>query len=257
MRRRLSLDTDYEEVPEDGLVADRSRKSRLRERLAEKMNLQICFVDDDDQMIESQTNGCSDENGHDSVPKANVSKPIVSNSKTVSNTNNTNEKSTSSHRHLLPFNLSSLFTLPMTMMSQSGSNTSTSCQLSFNSFPEYLDHLHKEAKKSLKAAKEMSRMQSQLEREQSLNQKQSKSNQESKEESKEEEEEEEDTNDPVIRINDLKKKSLKRIRMMEKDLVIKTNQLNSLLVKLLEEREELLMEQDSLLIDIEDLTQLL
>lgn len=257
MRRRLSLDTDYEEVPEDGLVADRSRKSRLRERLAGKMNLQICFVDDDDQMIESQTNGCSGENGHDSVPKANVSKPIVSNSNTVSNCqSNTKDESTSNHRHLLPFNLSTLFTLPMTMMSQSGSNTSTSCQVSFNSFPEYLDHLHKEAKKSLKAAKEMSRMQSQLEREQSSNQKQVKSNQlKSNQESKEEEKE--DTNDPVIRINDLKRKSLKRIRVMEKDLVLKTNQLNSLLVKLLEEREELLMEQDSLLIDIEDLTQLL
>lgn len=228
----------------------------MRERLAEKMNLQICFVDDDDdQTIENQTNGCSDENGHDSVPKANVSKPIVSNSNTVSNCQSSTKEPTSNHRHLLPFNLSTLFTLPMAMMSQSGSNTSTSCQVSFNSFSEYLDHLHKEAKKSLKAAKEMSRMQSQLEREQSSNQKQAKSNQlKSNQQSKEGEEEGED---PVIRINDLKKKSLKRIRVMEKDLILKTNQLNSLLVKLLEEREELLMEQDSLLIDIEDLTQLL
>lgn len=226
MRRRLSLDTDIEEP--DRLVADRTRKSNLRERLSQKMNLQICFVDNDDQESPSAEEKPISSHGYSNSNGANGQASIPSNG-------------TGSKYLLSSFNLTSLFP----------KSTSKSNQSQFNSFQSYLDHLHTEAKKSLKAAKEMSQMQSQLEREQQQQCNPIQIN------AGDDDQELNPTNKSVITDSMLRNKSKKRLQLMEGDLIKKTTELNFLLVKLLEERDDLLMEQDSLLIDIEDLTQFL
>lgn len=207
------------------------------------MNLQICFVDDD-----IENGSVDDTNGHkvnglDGNGQSHDEEGI--------------EKRNGKQNLFSPFNLTSFFT------SKSAPNGDN--QIKFNNFQSYLDHLHNEAKKSLKAAKEMSQMQSQLEREQKVKLKNQKVNQELINNQTDDQNcgHEPDSGtklskdtETVIR-NNLRTKSKKRLQIMETDLIKKTTELNSNLVKLLEEREELLIEQDSLLIDIEDLTQYL
>ena len=101
-------------------------------------------------------------------------------------------------------------------------------------------------KKALKSAKEMARMQMQLEREQSKASKVLGIL----------------PAEGIVKHDKLKKESLKSIKNKElssvlKDLTEQTDKLNVCLLKLLEERDELQMEQDSLLLDIEDLTRFL
>ena len=111
--------------------------------------------------------------------------------------------------------------------------------LKFNSFADYHKHMHHEVKKALKQAKEMAKMQAQLENSQG------KSGLILGLETR-----------PRIKcdLQEVQTMSSPFLRILRKQMIEKTREMNGILIKLLEERDELLMSQDSLLMDIEDLT---
>lgn len=300
LRRRLSLDSDHEDEL-NSQFAMRVKRSNLRERLQQRMNLQICFVDngeDDDQASDSDRYtaddteiAMTDEQNHDSLgniscnslnmydsfsstqskashtlnPKGRSDKgSSVASSADCETVKSTDVKDTkvnpqsntqsfldSSNRLLSKFK--PLFTFaPFSNFNLSSDKQSPSHQITeindthFATFEEYHRHIHDEAKKALKAAREMAQMQMQLEKDQSKSNPTSGVANDNK------------ANSTPINLkldaNRLLKASKSQIEGFIDEINAKTTELNLSLVKLLEERDELNMEQDSLLIDIEDLT---
>jgi len=267
LRRRLSLDSDTEDSASSQFSA-RVRRSNLRERLQQKMNLQICFVNDGDAKDGADDDGANQPEGNgdalmsslDSTSYESLGKSMTSDtSKSSEVASNEPEESHDSLTStiLSKINFKPLFSLPVfsSLNNSSATNPSTKDQPTFATFHNYLRHIHSEAKKALKSAKEMAQMQIQLERQQrkasrilglsdsmtSTTEVTHPSNQTPSEHTKEY----------------LKNTSLKRLKQVVKQIESRTEELNVLLVKLLEERDDLQIEQDSLLIDIEDLTRYL
>lgn len=299
LRRRLSLDSDHEDEV-NSQFAMRVKRSNLRERLQQRMNLQICFVDngeEDDQASDSDRYtaddtelAITDDHNHDSLgnisnsslnmydsfssTQSKASHPLnqksrsdkessaasSADSESIVKTNNIKESKVdcqsntqsfldSSNRLLSKFK--PLFTFaPFSNFNLSNDKQSNLHQITgmndgnFATFEEYHRHIHDEAKKALKAAREMAQMQMQLEKDQS------KSNNGIHDDISATA----SCNHVKLDENQLAKASLSHIKHYIQQINAKTSELNLSLVKLLEERDELNMEQDSLLIDIEDLT---
>lgn len=298
LRRRLSLDSDQEDEL-NSQFAMRVKRSNLRERLQQRMNLQICFVDNEAEDDDEDSNGdlltihdqdiSIDEHNIDSLGNISNSSVKVNDSlnsiQSSHQQKNTTQKSISSQNSSQPnsngvsdlsknkeqektqvsshtsslldssnkllskfkplFTLSPFSNLNFTQVKNPSINSGNGISdLHFDTFEEYHRHIHNEAKKALKSAKEMAQMQMQLEKDQSkankilgikVDKKSSFAN--LKKDS-----------------SQLSKMSISQLKHLIDQINAKATELNVTLVKLLEERDELNMEQDSLLIDIEDLT---
>ena len=245
LRRRLSLDSDQEDGSTSQFSA-RVRRSNLRERLMNhgRNNLQICFVNDegiDQDDEDDDESSCKDSSEPYSVES--VQDPCLETDQKDNHHHSQQDiptKNLFSKINFKPFSISVFGT------KESSQSLSSSQSKSFQSFEECHEHILSEAKKALKSAKEMARMQMQLEREQSKASKVLGII----------------PVEGVVKRNKLKKESLKSIKNKQlssvlKDLTEQTDKLNVCLLKMLEERDELQMEQDSLLLDIEDLTRFL
>jgi hypothetical protein len=254
MRRRLSLDSDHEEEIGSQISA-RIRRSILRERMNQRQNLQICFMQDDitntdidddsgdeagnendhHAVVPMQTSGYSAVSGQENEDRNQISSVSKSSDQTC-------DKQCQSNGNILTQWFGSF---------SSKSSVTESIRKNFSSFDEYHKHIHTEAKKALKSAKECARMQMMLEKQQNkatrvlgvhpgdglaANV----------------------TEDPLTHsVDELKSMTRMKLRLLITKIVNKTEQLNGALLKMLEERDELHMEQDSLLVDIQDLTQFL
>lgn len=232
MRRRLSLDSDHEEEIGSQISA-RIRRSILRERLNQRQNLQICFMQD--EITNADGDSETDDPDHEDHPVA----MQTSGYSAVSGQENEDRnqitavtKSTDQNQDKIPQS-NGIFSQWFGSFS-SKSTASGSIRKNFSSFDEYHKHIHAEAKKALKSAKEMAWMQMQLEKQQTA------------------------ADEPVKQsIAQLNSMTRMKLRLLITKIVNKTEQLNVALLKMLEERDELHMEQDSLLVDIQDLTQFL
>lgn len=228
LRRRLSLDADpYEESDHRSA---RTREINLRAKLEERMNFQICFMnenlsDDHSEKLENGDQKSSDPLGVPEKGPSNGNKGMVSRKSSVS----------SSSFSLLP---KINFMNPMLMFPNIPGLTKNRMAnphldiLEFDSFCDYHKHLHQEVKKALKQAKEMAKMQMQLETGQGKSSKACKIlGFETKPQVMKHE--------PDV----IKKMSRSSLKILMDQLIKRTTELNGLLVKLLEERDEHLMSQ--------------
>lgn len=236
LRRRLSLDSD------DGLPSQestaRTRRSILRERLLnhQRNNLQICFATDDAMHDVDDEESCKDSEPH-SVES--VNDPCLEIDQKDHDQSQDLPKTLFSKISFKPF-----FSIPGFSSKETCQPNSVNGQ-SFQSFEECHEHILSEAKKAMKSAKEMASMQMQLEKQQSKA-----SRVLGIEATK-------DTPMTQVTQESLSSLTKKQMTSILKKLTESTDNLNARLLKLLEERDELNMEQDSLLMDIEDLTRFL
>lgn len=247
LRRRLSLDSDHDEDEIGSQISARIRRSILRERLNQRQNLQICFMQDDGTSGDMDSDDVDD--GEEDAPGVRI--PTSGYSKVGEqeneNTHPVSNKMTKDEENVKVTHPSNI--LSQLISSFSSKNNESECiRKNFASFDEYHKQIHAEAKKALKSAKEMAKMQMQLEREQSKASRVLGI-----------------PPDPVSSHphpvpsshSDLTSMTRMQLRLLITKIVNRTEQLNVSLLRMLEERDELHMEQDSLLVDIQDMTQFL
>lgn len=252
IRRRLAMGADTEEYYSLGHVDRPGKKPSLHSRLQNGMNLQICFMNETASDNESQASDAEKNLNNKSLSqssifsKSNYNHPYQTRPLSVNITKHDKISTVQSGAKLRPTSLSSK---PKTRSSQS----MTHIELKESDFYALQATLQTEARIALAQAKEMARLQMERERRSRAVSPVTEMLRRSMEKA----------NAPLAadrrRVSRqlLTDMNIAQLQVIVNELHSQIESLNDSLVKLLMARDELHMGQDSMLVDIEDLTRYL
>lgn len=245
IRRKLAMDSDTEEFLPEKVNQNSENKPSMRAR--DNSNLQICFVneavtdEDSPKSCDTKVNDCVKACDLLPVPQNVPSQAASSNTPAVKNSSRTPNNNSAQSSVVKRQRPTFFFNRPRSMILQK-----TDQKAGVEDLVSRHIRLQAEAREALAQAKEMARMQMEIEKQQKKK-------------------------SPIAEIvglpfpdgktylnhSTLKDMNVAQLQVIVNDLHSQIESLNEDLVKFLLERDDLHMEQDSMLVDIEDLTRYL